>query len=422
MKGVGQVAGGPVVAAAEGFVRSEGAAGPGGDHLVGRVTAALQTFVDSRVPLLEAAAPALVELVDTLRVTLAGGKRLRPAFAYWGWRGAGGSDGDAIVAAAASLELLQACALVHDDVMDGSDTRRGNPSAHRRFEAKHAELGGAGDAAGFGAGGAILLGDLCLSWTDEMLFASGLDAESLLRAKPVLDVMRTELMAGQYLDLVAQARGGGSVADAMTVVRFKSAKYTVERPLQLGGALAGAGPQLQEGYSAYGLPLGEAFQLRDDLLGVFGDPARTGKPAGDDLREGKRTALVALAVDRARGPQTEVLHRLGDPGLGPDDVADLRQVLTETGAVDEVESMIDRLTAAALTALRATGGRRHVAPRPGGPRRRGDRPVGLRCVASCPAAGRDPARSAARPTRSWSWAPGSPACRARCGWRAPVAP
>ncbi len=240
--------------------------------------------------------------------------------------------------------------------MDGSDTRRGIPAAHRRFAALHRGNAWLGSSEGFGAGAAILLGDLCLSWSDELLLSCGLPPRSLLRAKPVYDVMRTELMAGQYLDLLEQAMGGGSTARAMRVVRFKSAKYTIERPLQLGALLADAPPALIAAYSGYGLPLGEAFQLRDDVLGVFGDPAETGKPAGDDLREGKRTVLVAMAVEAATATQAAVLRRrLGDPALDADGVAELREIIVGTGALRDVEALIETLTAQAFTALAASG-------------------------------------------------------------------
>jgi geranylgeranyl diphosphate synthase type I len=186
-----------------------------------------------------------------------------------------------------------------------------------------------------------------------MLTASGLPADALRRARPAYDDMRTELMAGQYLDLLEQARGGGSVESAMRIVRYKSAKYTVERPLHVGGQLAGADGALLDAYSAYGLPLGEAFQLRDDLLGVYGDPAETGKPAGDDLREGKRTVLVAMAMERASASQGDVVRRyLGAADLDDEGVAALRQVLAETGAVAAVERRIVELTESAVGALR----------------------------------------------------------------------
>ena len=319
-----------------------------------RVQKSLDEFVQGQVPRLDAVSEDLGPLIDAVSSFLAGGKRLRPAFCYWGWRGAGGDDGEAIVRAATSLELLQACALIHDDVMDGSDTRRGLPSAHRRFSALHRGNGWLGSPEWFGVGGAILLGDLCLSWADEMLFASGLPGDALLRSKPVLDEMRTELMSGQYLDLLEQAKGGGSVERARRVIRFKSAKYTIERPLHLGAALAGADPGLSLTYTAYGLPLGEAFQLRDDVLGVFGDPAETGKPAGDDLREGKRTVLVTTTLDQASPAAAAVLRRhLGDPHLQAAGVDEAREVIASTGALAHVERMITELTTSALAALEA---------------------------------------------------------------------
>ncbi len=317
-----------------------------------RVQQQLDAFLAVQGPRLDAVSADLAPLVDAVVALLSGGKRLRPAFCYWGWRGAGGGDGEGILRAATALELLQACALIHDDVMDGSDTRRGQPAAHRRFETLHRGSGWAGSAEAFGVGAAILVGDLCLSWCDQLLFESGLPGEALLRAKPVLDEMRSELMAGQYLDLLEQAVGGGSVERARHVIRFKSAKYTIERPLHLGAALAGAGPDLLATYSAFGLPLGEAFQLRDDVLGVFGDPERTGKPAGDDLREGKRTVLVTVAAERASAAQATVLLRhLGDPALDRAGVDLLRAVIVDTGALAHVEALITEQTARALAAL-----------------------------------------------------------------------
>lgn len=333
-----------------------------------RVSTALTAFLDRQELLLRRIDTDLVEAAAALREFLDGGKRMRPAFCYWGWRAAGGAetaDADveqAALTAAASLELLQASALIHDDYMDGSDTRRGMPAVHKRFEALHAAGAWEGHADRFGAAAAILLGDITLTWCDEMFTRSGFDADRIHAARPVFDLMRSEVMAGQYLDVLAQSRGL-SVATpreilerAETVIRFKSAKYTIERPLQLGAALATGdadelGP-VNAALSAYGLPLGEAFQLRDDVLGVFGDPAATGKPAGDDLREGKQTVLVALAAAEADGTRLKLLREgLGDADLDAAGVAELQAVIVETGALDAVERRIDERTRLALDAL-----------------------------------------------------------------------
>src|SRR6516225_4513432 len=210
-------------------------------HVRDRVDRALQAFVSQQRGVLLAAGDDLRPGTESIAGLLAGGKRLRPAFCYWGWRGAGGPDCPEIIKAAAALELLHAGALVHDDLMDASDTRRGQPSVHRQFEARHAGHGWHGSAAAFGMGAAILLGDLLICWTDEMFHASGLPPGALRRGRPVLDRMRTEVFAGQYLDLLGQAIGDETVAGALRVVEFKTAKYTIERPLHLGAALAGAG-------------------------------------------------------------------------------------------------------------------------------------------------------------------------------------
>jgi geranylgeranyl diphosphate synthase type I len=314
-----------------------------------RVQQALDAFLDDHEPQLLAMAAELAPLAAEVRSFLSGGKRLRPGFCFWGHLGAGGEDADEVVRAAAALEMFQAAAIIHDDVMDGSDTRRGRPAVHKRFAALHDESGWQGSADQFGAGAAILLGDLCLSWSDEMLVGSGLVNEA---SRAVFDSMRAELMAGQYLDLLEQVSGHGTVESALRVARYKSAKYTIVEPLHLGGTTAGATRHVLDAYTAYGLPLGIAFQLRDDVLGVFGDPDVTGKPAGDDLREGKRTALVAMAFQRASAAQADLVRRrLGDPDLDPDGVAELRQVLVETGAVDDVEQLISASTQEALAAL-----------------------------------------------------------------------
>ncbi|MFB7129310.1 polyprenyl synthetase family protein [Kitasatospora sp. NPDC056273] len=328
-----------------------------------RVNAALAAFMDGQSVLLDKISPQLAPAADALRdFLLDGGKRLRPGFCYWGWRGAGGpaagATGEAIANAAAALELLQASALVHDDLMDRSDTRRGLPSVHRRFEALHRDSGWRGDREQYGASAAVLLGDLLLIWCDELFLRSGLEPAAVLAAKPVFDLMRTEVMLGQYLDVLEPVAGDstdeGALERAQTVLHYKSAKYTIERPLQVGALLAGAGPELVEAYGAFGLPLGEAFQLRDDLLGVFGDPAVTGKPAGDDLREGKRTLLVAHAM---RGlPAADARHldeRLGAPDLAAPEVAELRGLVARSGAPELVERRIEELMRQSLAALEA---------------------------------------------------------------------
>lgn len=335
-------------------------AGPGPARLAQirhEVAAALDAFLARQHAVLAAISDELLPGLQAMRELLAGGKRLRPAFCYWGWRAAGGADCPAIYAAAASLELLQASALIHDDVMDASDTRRGRPAVHRQFSARLATVN-PGRAEQFGAGAAILVGDMLLSWTGAMYQASGLPAEVLQRGRRALDAMQTEVAAGQYLDLLSQAGGSTSVAEAMQVIIFKTAKYTIERPLQLGALLAASSPATAGAVTAactrYGIPLGVAFQLRDDILGVFGDPAKTGKPTSGDISEGKRTVLMALARDRASASQARLLDlRLGDRALTPAGAAEVKAVLTDTGAVAECESLIAASVSEAVAVLDA---------------------------------------------------------------------
>ncbi len=318
------------------------------------VSTTLEQFIDDQQDRLAPIGVEMTPLVDAARRAVTGGKRLRPAFAYWGWRAAGGSAErlDAIVTAAAAIELVHASALAHDDVMDDSATRRGQPAAHRAFAQLRAPDSSPAEAQRFGRAAAILLGDLLLSWSDELLGRSGFEPQAIARGRVYFDLLRSEVIAGQYLDVLAQTHAKTSPAETLRVVRYKSAKYTVERPLQFGAALANAQPPLLSALSSYGVPLGEAFQLRDDILGVFGETRVTGKPSGDDIREGKRTLLVARAYAKATTTQRSVLdNNVGDPRLDVSGIADVQRVIKDTGALAAVETVIDELTAAALSVL-----------------------------------------------------------------------
>ena len=320
-----------------------------------RIQTLLDEYVDRQADVLGPLGDDAARLVREARASVSGGKRFRAAFCYWGHRAVRPepADEDALLRACASLELLHASALVHDDLMDASDTRRGRPATHRAFAAEHRAAGWRADPEQYGAAAAILLGDLLLSWSDELLRRCGLPLVEVAPALEVFDLCRSEVIAGQFLDVSVQARGRADVDAAMTVLRYKSAKYSIERPLHIGAALAGAAPTTVAALSAYGLPLGEAFQLRDDLLGVFGDPETTGKPAGDDLVEGKRTVLVALALDAAPSAEAARLDAALGTDLSPDDVAELRAIIDRSGAHAQVESVIDALAVRAVEALDA---------------------------------------------------------------------
>ena len=324
-----------------------------GDAFRAGIQSALDEFLEEMADRLALLGPDAARLLVEARGSVSGGKRFRAAFCYWGFRAVQPAVDDerALMRACAALELLHASALVHDDYMDASDTRRGRPATHRGFEAEHRRDGWRGDPEQYGASAAILLGDLLLSWADELLRRCGLPQDRVNAALDVFDLCRSEVIAGQFLDVSAQARGRADVDTAMTVLRYKSAKYSIERPLHVGAALAGAGPDTLAELTAYGLPVGEAFQLRDDLLGVFGDTAATGKPAGDDLVEGKRTVLVALALDAAATEDAALLDRsLGTP-LDVDQVERMRRIIDESGAHAQVESVIRELVDLALAAL-----------------------------------------------------------------------
>jgi geranylgeranyl diphosphate synthase, type I len=318
-----------------------------------RVQEVLDEFLDEMADRLAPLGPDAARLLAAGRAAVSGGKRFRAAFCYWGFRALQPDDGDepSLLRACAALELLHASALVHDDLMDASDTRRGRAAVHRGFEAEHRGDGWRGDPEQYGAAAAILLGDLLLTWSEELLRRCGLPLERVAAAMGVFDLCRTEVITGQFLDVSVQARGRADVDAAMTVLRYKSAKYSIERPLHIGAALAGATDAQLADLSAYGLPLGEAFQLRDDLLGVFGDAETTGKPAGDDLEEGKRTVLVALALDAAPEADATLLDASLGTRLDGELLAELRRIIDAAGAHTQVESVIEELVQVSLDAL-----------------------------------------------------------------------
>jgi geranylgeranyl diphosphate synthase type I len=319
--------------------------------LRGRVDDALARFLEAAAP--QFASPSsLSSVYDVLcQFVLGGGKRMRPLFCYWGWRSAGGEDCEEIIRAAASLELFHAFALMHDDIMDRSALRRGEPAMHHTLTDLHDRNGWRGERDHCGTSLAILCGDLCLTYSDELLHECGLALGRLWAAQKLVHKMRSEMVIGQSLDLLDQA-SGGSLDGALTIVALKAGRYTVERPLQIGATLAGAEDDLLAAYSAFAVPLGEAFQLRDDVLGVFGDARVTGKPAIDDLRDGKPTVLIALAREAATPLQIDVLDEwYGNRLLDEDRAAGLRAAIAATGAPGCVERMIRARHLAALTAL-----------------------------------------------------------------------
>ncbi|GAC66964.1 polyprenyl synthetase family protein [Gordonia soli] len=295
----------------------------------------------------------LQQVSDAVTEMVRGGKRLRAAFCLAGAHGsARGEVVPGAVEMAAAIELFHLAALVHDDLMDNSDLRRGQPTVHRRFADEHVRSRRRGSADGHGSAVAVLVGDMCLSWSDDLATAAAdtLDIDGRRAVRSMWSAMRDEAYGGQFLDMLSQTEAATSRDRTHRVLRYKSARYTVSRPLGLGGALGGAHPELLARYDEIGLAAGEAFQLRDDVLGVFGDEHVTGKPAVDDIREGKRTLLIAVAEERAGFAQRRVLSRhLGNSVVTSADVESVREVLRDTGAVEAVEDRIDTLTGDALS-------------------------------------------------------------------------
>lgn len=293
---------------------------------------------------------------------MTGGKRFRSLFCALGYSTAQTDIPDGLLDVATGLEFFHAAALAHDDIMDNSDTRRGVPSSHRFFEGVHRDSGWAGDAEHFGRSSALLFGDYLLAMSDAVVsrgLAFSADAYAATRARAEFDCMRFDVTAGQYLDIVEEnAWPKVSVEDmlgrASTVLTYKSAKYSIEAPLVIGASLAGASEQLIAGIRAFAVPLGNAFQLRDDVLGVFGDAAVTGKPVGDDIREGKRTVLVALTTGRIEAADRDRLNAtLGNANLSDSDISWAQNLFVSTGARAEIEQRIDDEFASSMAALDA---------------------------------------------------------------------
>lgn len=323
----------------------------------------LSEFLDKQRPEIAKIGAPVTNATDFLEsFVLDGGKRIRPLFAWAGFLGGGGldkgEDSRAMLRAASSLEFIQACALIHDDIIDGSDTRRGQPTVHRGVASLHRERNLLGNPDSFGQSVAILIGDLALAWAEDMFQDSGLSFEALRRARAPWRGMRTEVIGGQILDVSLEASGSEDLELTDAVNRFKTAAYTIERPLHLGAAIAGADQQLIAAFRGYGRDIGVAFQLRDDQLGVFGDPEVTGKPAGDDLREGKRTVLLALALQRADevnpAAAQELRSKIGKVE-DPAEISHLAQIIADSGAPELIEQRIVALTASGLQFLKEAG-------------------------------------------------------------------
>jgi geranylgeranyl diphosphate synthase, type I len=337
------------------------AAAPSAVELASAVTDQLREYLRDRRSDAAYIGSDYAELTAALEeFVLRGGKRLRPLFAYWGWRAVVDPSADPVdpskLRLFSALELLHACALVHDDVIDASATRRGLPTVHRLFADKHRRSNWHGSSEQFGVSAAILLGDLALVWADDIVATADLPADAHQRVRRVWSAIRTEVLGGQYLDIVAESSGAESVASAMTVNIYKTASYTISRPLQFGAATAADRPDVLAAFHELGTNLGVAFQLRDDVLGVFGDPAVTGKPSGDDLRSGKRTVLLAEAVELAEkvDPVAAKLLRTSiGAELSDAQVKELCLVIESVGALAAVEDRIDSLTRRSLEILNA---------------------------------------------------------------------
>ena len=348
------------------------------ENVLAQVQSNLDSFCQKQRSDFEAISSDLVPVVDYTQSLLQGGKRFRALFCYWAWRASLSESSyhqseqevneseQAIAGIAASLEMFHAAALVHDDLLDQSDTRRGAPSIHKRFETLHKDKQWAGAPERFGIAGSVLVGDLMLGWSSEifgnaLLHSPNREIESACRDE--FSLMRVEVMAGQYLDVLEENAATTrpvkeGVGRAEKEILYKTAKYSIEAPLRIGAAFAGADQSTLGVFTQFGIPLGIAFQLRDDILGVFGDPSVTGKPAGDDLREGKRTVLVALTrealTEQAPSMADSFEELLTSRELDAQQIAFMQKLIQESGALEKTERMITELADRSLDSLEAS--------------------------------------------------------------------
>jgi len=317
--------------------------------IISRVNEILTTAVDNERHTWTRIDEDLETVFDEIEsLVLGGGKRLRPQFAHWGWVAAGGDpSGGQQFRIGAAIELLHVFALFHDDVIDDAETRRGNTTTHRRMSDMHSAEQMAGESRRFGEGAAILIGDITYVMSDKLMDDVSPSARSIWHD------LRMEMNIGQYLDTLGSARRERRIEIAERICRYKSAKYTIERPLHLGAVAANqdSGTNLMSMLSAYGLPLGDAFQMRDDMLGAFGDSLVTGKPVGGDFLEGKPTPMLARAYALASASQLKILDTIGMPGMSSDDVSAVQEVVSATGVIAEMESLIVSLRDEAVTSL-----------------------------------------------------------------------
>ncbi|MEV0371438.1 polyprenyl synthetase family protein [Streptomyces sp. NPDC050636] len=326
-----------------------------------RIDAYLHRLVDEEEAELLRLSSELAPLCVQLRNSLTRGKRMRAAFLYWGWRAAGQPDCDGVIRAAAAMELVHAAACTHDDIIDDSRLRHGAPTAHAAFAGDGAGGWGSGSAEPHdarqerSAALAMMLGDLLMGYAAQVFATCGLPGAYVARTVPLWSTLLRETIAGEFLEVLRTGSTAPEVAESLEVARYKTAKYTVERPLHMGATLGGAPRHVLAAFTAYGLPLGEAFQLRDDLLGTFGDPAETGKSTLDDLRDRKPTTLLAMTLSLLAPDDRLLLEKtLGNPALDESDAALARRLMDDCGARRRIEDMIAERVSAARGALNST--------------------------------------------------------------------
>ena len=313
----------------------------------------LDAYFDAKIDEASKIHPEAVVLSEGVRRFIKnGGKRVRPAFTYAAYVASGGRSLEAILYASAALEVLHAWALIHDDIIDNADLRRGKPSVHKVFEDFHRKRGFRGSTEDFGVHVAILVGDLAFAYADELLNTAPFPAQRIRRAKEYYDLMKKQVIFGEYLDVVAPLKKQITERDLLTILEYKTAKYTIERPMHIGAALAGAEEDTLRGFSSYAIPLGQAFQIQDDIMGTFSNEAKIGKPVDSDIKEGKRTLLTLKAYEHSTRADKKLLDAvLGDQSASEADIEAVRQIIRSSGALEYSQELALKLIKKAKGAI-----------------------------------------------------------------------
>ncbi len=293
--------------------------------------------------------PEYTDLVQYLsEYILAGGKRIRPFLAYMGYKVSGGNNNEKIMRLGMALEIFHSFALIHDDIIDFSNLRRNKPTFHIMLQEWHQSKNWRGSSSDFGLGLAVLAGDILSTWSNELVF--NLNNRRVFK---LYQEMKNEIMIGQAEDIfLSEVKNISDKDRIVSVMMRKTSDYTAQKPLILGATLAGARNSQQEFYKNLSVPLGLAFQLKDDVLGMFGKRREIGKPTDSDIKEGKITLLIYYALKSGKISRDYLLKLLGNKKVTREQIVEFKNIIKRSGALQRVDSEIDKYIGKAKRVVR----------------------------------------------------------------------